>query len=269
VPSRSRLRIVLRNAQARAELPAGSRRTIAASRIEPHRAGAVALLAVAHTDPDAVVGGPVGGCAAGYPYGRLQVVGELPVAGAFVARCLDCLWCDGGCRRHFWSEGSITQPAVEEDEPATESTTSEMIKYKLQFDMSPALRARAVEMLAYLVTQDAVEATLNVVRDHPEAEVRRAAIDAHIFNQGSTQEVLDALAPYVRPEDEPYVNVPHWLRDMDPDEFDTTVAELMAADGAPPPPKRAEPPIGKTYARHHATEPGPEPSHEGEDSRNV
>jgi hypothetical protein len=144
-----------------------------------------------------------------------------------------------------------------------------MIKYKLQFDMSPALRARAVEMLAYLVTQDAVEATLNVVRDHPEAEVRRAAIDAHIFNQGSTQEVLDALAPYVRPEDEPYVNVPHWLRDMDPDEFDTTVAELMAADGAPPPPKRAEPPIGKTYARHHATEPGPEPSHEGEDSRNV
>ena len=93
--------IVLRNTQARAELPAGSRRTMAASRIEPHRAGAVALQAVEHTDPDAVVGGPVRGCAAGYPHGRLQVVGELPVAGAFVARRLDCLCCDGGCRGHL------------------------------------------------------------------------------------------------------------------------------------------------------------------------
>jgi hypothetical protein len=71
--------------QARAELPAGSRRTIAASRIEAHRAGAVALQAVEHTDPDAVVGGPVRGGAARYSHGHLQVVGELPVAGAFVA----------------------------------------------------------------------------------------------------------------------------------------------------------------------------------------
>jgi hypothetical protein len=60
-----RTRIVLRNAHARAELPARSRWTIAASRIEAHRAGAVALQAVEHTDPDAVVGGPVRGGAAG------------------------------------------------------------------------------------------------------------------------------------------------------------------------------------------------------------
>ena len=171
--------------------------------------------------------------------------------------------------RFVWSEGSITQPATEEDEPATESTTSEMIRCELQFDMSSALRARAVEMLAYLATPDAVQATLNVVRDHPEAGVRRAAIDAHIFNQGSTEEILEALAPYVRPEDEPYVNVPHWRRGMDPEEFDRTVAELMAADGTPPPPKRAEPPIGTTDARRRATEPGSVPSHEGMDSRNV
>ena len=94
--------IVLRSTQARAELPAGSRWTIAASRIEAHRAGAVALQAVEHTDPDAVVGGPVRGGAAGYPHGRLQVVGELPVAGAFVADPprLDWLCCDGGCRGH-------------------------------------------------------------------------------------------------------------------------------------------------------------------------
>jgi len=50
--------IVLRNTHARAELPAGSRRTIAASRIEAHRAGAVALQAVEHTDSDAVFGWP-------------------------------------------------------------------------------------------------------------------------------------------------------------------------------------------------------------------
>src|SRR6476661_5052179 len=86
--------------RARAELPAGSRRRIAASRIEAHRAGAVALQAVEHTDPDAVVGGPVRGGAAGYPHGRLRVVGELPVAGAFVADRLECLCCAGGCRGH-------------------------------------------------------------------------------------------------------------------------------------------------------------------------
>jgi hypothetical protein len=60
-------------------------RTIAASRIQPHGAGPVALQAVEHTDPDAVVGGPVRGGAAGYPHARLQVEGQLPVAGAFVA----------------------------------------------------------------------------------------------------------------------------------------------------------------------------------------
>jgi hypothetical protein len=98
VPRLYRKRIVLGSTQARAELPARSRWTIAASRIEPHRAGAVALRAVEHTDPDAVVGGPVRGCAAGYPHARLHVVGELPVAGAFVARRLDWLCCDGGCR---------------------------------------------------------------------------------------------------------------------------------------------------------------------------
>src|SRR6476620_9652056 len=92
--------IVLRNAHARAELLAGSSRSVAVYRIEPHRAGGVALQAVEHTDPDAVVGGPVRGCAEGYPHGRLQVVGELPVAGAFVADRLDWLCCDGGCRGH-------------------------------------------------------------------------------------------------------------------------------------------------------------------------
>src|SRR6478672_10667775 len=76
---------------------------MAASRIELHRAGAIALQAVEHTDPDAVVGRPVRGCAAGYPHGRLQVVGQLPVPGAFVAdpRRLDYLGCDGGCRGHL------------------------------------------------------------------------------------------------------------------------------------------------------------------------
>src|SRR6185312_6600209 len=81
-----------------ARLP-GSRWTIA-PRIEPHRAGAVALQAVEHTDPDAVVGGPVRGGAAGYPHGRLQVVGQLPIAGAFVADRLDWLCCGGGGRGH-------------------------------------------------------------------------------------------------------------------------------------------------------------------------
>src|SRR6185295_13931834 len=106
----------LGSTQARAELPARSRWTIAASRIEPHRAGAVALRAVEHTDPDAVVGGPVRGCAAGYPHARLHVVGELPVAGAFVADRRNWLCCDDGCRGHLdspipcWADGYARVP---------------------------------------------------------------------------------------------------------------------------------------------------------------
>ena len=88
-------RVVLQNTQARAELPAGSRRTIAASRIQLPVAVAFPWRA-AGPGPDAVVDGPVRGSAAGYPHGRLQVVGELPVAGAFVARRLDS---PRSCRR--------------------------------------------------------------------------------------------------------------------------------------------------------------------------
>jgi hypothetical protein len=104
-PQSVRWPIVLRDTQARAELPGGSCRTVAVCRIEPHRAGAVALQAVEHADRDGVVGGPVRGCAAGYPHGRLRIVGELPIAGAFVADpCrFDCLWC--GCHSHVDCSG--------------------------------------------------------------------------------------------------------------------------------------------------------------------
>jgi hypothetical protein len=74
-------RIVLRNTQARAELPSGSGRTIAASRIEAHRAGAVAVQAVEHTYAMVVqLGDDAHGCAGG-----------AANAAAIAARAASCL----------------------------------------------------------------------------------------------------------------------------------------------------------------------------------
>jgi hypothetical protein len=71
--------MVLGDFQVRAKLPAQIPRMVAGCRIEAHRAGAVALQAVQHTDRHAVIGRPVRGCAAGHPHARLYVVGQLPL----------------------------------------------------------------------------------------------------------------------------------------------------------------------------------------------
>ena len=77
------------------------RRTIAGSRIELHGAGAVALQAVEHTDPDAVVGGRSSVALRGTtwsPPGRRRVARRRRIR---LADRLECLWCAGGCRSHL------------------------------------------------------------------------------------------------------------------------------------------------------------------------
>jgi hypothetical protein len=77
----------------------------------------------------------------------------------------------------------------------------DVIDCDLNLDMSAALRARAVEMLCYLKTDHAIEATLTFVSDHPGADVRHAAIDAYLFNHADSGETEAEIRRRVRHED--------------------------------------------------------------------
>jgi len=132
--------------------------------------------------------------------------------------------------RFVWTEGDIV--VVTDHAPGL--LTPETIRCDLSFNMSAALRARGVEMLAYLNTAEAVAATIKAVREHPEADVRWAAIDAYLFNHEDSPEAADALRRYVRPEDLSRVMVPRRTREVDPREFDERLAALHR--GVEPPP---------------------------------
>jgi hypothetical protein len=163
-----------------------------------------------------------------------------------------------------WTQGQITAGHEPHEETSAHSAPG-LISCDLDFDASTMLRARAVEMLAYLATGEAVDATLRVVRDHPEAGVRVAAIDAHLFNQGDTGAAIDALGPHVRESDRKWVGVPRFTRDVDRGDFDRALSEIHAHLGEHaevphvveppdpmPPPKRPE----------RAPSPGREPTSE-------
>jgi HEAT repeat protein len=132
-----------------------------------------------------------------------------------------------------WTEGDILV-AAEHLGPG--GLTPEMVRCDLSFNMSGALRARAVEMVAYLNTAEAVAATIKAVQEHPEPDVRWAAIDAYLFNHEDSPEAADELRRYVRPEDLNHVMLPRRTRDMDPTQFDERLAELHRRGERPPVP---------------------------------
>lgn len=99
------------------------------------------------------------------------------------------------------------------------------------------LKARAVEMLAYLGTSEAVEATLRVAADHPAPTVRAAAIDAHLFNHDDDPEETERVRGSVRSHDAPLVGLPRFTRDTNPREFDRAIADFYARY----PDRRAQP----------------------------
>jgi hypothetical protein len=139
--------------------------------------------------------------------------------------------------RFVWTEGDIIVPA-EHQGPGV--LTPETVRCDLSFNMSGALRARGVEMLAYLDTVEAVAATIRVVQEHPEADVRWAAIDAYLFNHQDRPEAAEELRRYVRPEDLSRVMLPRRTRDMDPREFDERVATLHRRVERPPVPVQSQ-----------------------------
>jgi hypothetical protein len=110
------------------------------------------------------------------------------------------------------------------------------------------LKARAAEMLAYLNTEEAVEATLKIAAEHPAASVRAAAIDAHLFNHDDVPEEMDRLRGRVRVEDVPLVGLPRFTADKERQDFEREIREFyerhpehmapMQRDAAGPPPPR-------------------------------
>ena len=96
------------------------------------------------------------------------------------------------------------------------------------FEVHPAeiLQARAVEMLAYIATDEARDATIRVIQDHPFAAVRAAAIDAHLYNQGDSAEEAERLRGMVRSEDVAFVGMPRFTAAVPREEFLDAVGEF-------------------------------------------
>ena len=99
------------------------------------------------------------------------------------------------------------------------------------------LQSRAAEMLSYLGTAAASEATIKVARDHPKIVVRAAAIDAHLFNHGDSRETADQLRKIVRASDRHLVGLPRKVRDGDLEQFERSVFEWYEANPEHRPPK--------------------------------
>lgn len=108
------------------------------------------------------------------------------------------------------------------------SVEQEVVEDGCGFGPSAAelLKARAVEMLAYLGTSEAVEETLRVAADHDAPAVRAAAIDAHLFNHDDAAEEMERVRGRIRSDDAPLVGLPRFTRDVDPREFDRAMADF-------------------------------------------
>ncbi len=126
-------------------------------------------------------------------------------------------------------------------------------------DGSEVLRARATEMLSYLSSSEAAEATLEIVARHPSDFVRAAAIDAHMFNAGDSPEAAEQLHKTVREEDRWRVGLPRLTRDVDPEEFERAVLAFYEQypQERPPAPEQHPQPGPETrswYSAQHEKE---------------
>jgi hypothetical protein len=106
------------------------------------------------------------------------------------------------------------------------------------FNHDGALRARAVEMLAYINTGGADSETLHVAADHPNLEVRMAAMDSYLFNHGDSDQAKAELEKTVRPDEVKLIGLPRLTAGGDPKLFDQQVADFYKRypDELPPAP---------------------------------
>ncbi|RKG71209.1 hypothetical protein D7V80_02330 [Corallococcus sp. CA054B] len=91
-------------------------------------------------------------------------------------------------------------------------------------DAAEVLQARAVEMLAHLVTAEALQAVLSFGSNHESRAVRLAALDAYTFNSDDSPEALARARAAARPDEARLVGLPRRTRDSHPSDFDAQVA---------------------------------------------
>lgn len=112
----------------------------------------------------------------------------------------------------------LDRPLVEEPAEVLGAGT-----HTSRFNYDGGLRARAVEMLAYIGTSDAFASTRDVISKHPGAEVRIAAIDAYLFDHNDSAEAKAELLRLARPDEAKLIGIPRRTRDMNVKEFDSRV----------------------------------------------
>jgi hypothetical protein len=93
-------------------------------------------------------------------------------------------------------------------------------------DAAAMLKARAVEMLAWLRTSEALEAVLGFARYHESRVVRLAALDAYTFNHEDSPDAIARARASARRDEAKLVGLPRFSRDTDPEEFARRVADF-------------------------------------------
>jgi hypothetical protein len=91
-------------------------------------------------------------------------------------------------------------------------------------DAAAMLKARAVEMLAWLRTSEALEAVLGFARYHESRVVRLAALDAYTYNHADSPDAIARARASARRDEAPLVGLPRFTRDSNPAEFARSVA---------------------------------------------
>jgi hypothetical protein len=120
-------------------------------------------------------------------------------------------------------------------------------------DCDVMIRARATEMLAYIEAASplggSLSDVLNIAATHPSVVVRRAAMDAYLFNMGDTPSAVATLRAAVQATDSMVVDRARFTTAMDGGAFDQAVTRFYAAhpEQLPPPPMRGGSDAGVTH----------------------
>jgi hypothetical protein len=134
---------------------------------------------------------------------------------------------------------------------------SEKVVCDIGVNFGFAFRARAAEMLTHIGSARAFEGAVRVMQEHSEAVVRRAAIDAYLYNHGDTAEAVRKARRLARDEDKEWVGIPRRTLDTNPDEMRERVARLIRVAPTPARVPRQDPPA-YVEPRNHVSGKPPE-----------
>jgi len=95
-------------------------------------------------------------------------------------------------------------------------------------DLLEMLQSKAAEGIAYLATEEADEVIFRVIRHHPSAAVRSAAVDAFLFNHRDSDEARARLQEVLLPKDAAFAGRVRHTRSMDRDEFNEGLRRFYA-----------------------------------------